>query len=408
VNDHPIRLVLTDDLRRSRLTVFVRLLLAIPHFLWAGLMAIAIVVVVFANWFILLARGQTPLALHDFIAGYIRYVTRIEGYVYLAANPFPPFFLGDDGSPYPFDIEIAPPARQNRWVTGFRLFLLLPAAMLSSAFVGNFGATRVNWYSWGLVTGPAAFLIWWAALARGRAPRGLRDLVAWGLGYGAQTAGYALLLTDRYPYSGPDGHLPALGEDDAAPHPVALAVTDDLRRSRLTVFFRLLLALPHIVWLALWGVVAWLAAVANWIATLALGRSPRPLVRFLGAYVRYTAHVNAFFCLVGNPFPGFVGAPGSYPVDIELTLAERQRRWITGFRLVLALPAILLMVGMGSLLRLVALLAWFAALTRGRMPRGLRNVGAYVIGYQSQVYAYLFVLTDRYPDSTPMRLLRAP
>jgi hypothetical protein len=35
-------------------------------------------------------------------------------------------------------------------------------------------------------------------------------------------------------------------------HPIHLLLSDDLKRSRLTVFFRLLLALPHMVWLSLW------------------------------------------------------------------------------------------------------------------------------------------------------------
>lgn len=34
-------------------------------------------------------------------------------------------------------------------------------------------------------------------------------------------------------------------------HAVTLVVTDDLRRSRLTVFFRLLLGIPHFIWLTL-------------------------------------------------------------------------------------------------------------------------------------------------------------
>ena len=36
-------------------------------------------------------------------------------------------------------------------------------------------------------------------------------------------------------------------------HPVRITIDDDLRRSRLTVFFRLLLVIPHVVWLYLWG-----------------------------------------------------------------------------------------------------------------------------------------------------------
>ena len=34
MNEHPVQLVVEDDLQRNRLTVFFRLILAIPHFIW--------------------------------------------------------------------------------------------------------------------------------------------------------------------------------------------------------------------------------------------------------------------------------------------------------------------------------------------------------------------------------------
>ena len=37
-------------------------------------------------------------------------------------------------------------------------------------------------------------------------------------------------------------------------HPVRLLVEDDLHRNRLTVFFRLLLAIPHLIWAFLWSI----------------------------------------------------------------------------------------------------------------------------------------------------------
>jgi len=43
-------------------------------------------------------------------------------------------------------------------------------------------------------------------------------------------------------------------------HPIRLVVTDDLQRNRLTVFFRLILAIPHLIWVTVWGIVAALAA----------------------------------------------------------------------------------------------------------------------------------------------------
>jgi hypothetical protein len=51
-------------------------------------------------------------------------------------------------------------------------------------------------------------------------------------------------------------------------------VGDGLERSRLTVFFRLLPAIPHLIWLTLWALVAYLAAILNWFAVLITGVSP--------------------------------------------------------------------------------------------------------------------------------------
>jgi hypothetical protein len=35
------------------------------------------------------------------------------------------------------------------------------------------------------------------------------------------------------------------------------------------------------------------------------------------------------------------------------------------------------------------------------MPEGLRNLGIYVLRYEAQFYAYLFLLTDVYPFTGP-------
>ncbi|MEA2375006.1 MAG: hypothetical protein QOD53_1469, partial [Thermoleophilaceae bacterium] len=56
-------------------------------------------------------------------------------------------------------------------------------------------------------------------------------------------------------------------------HPVRITVADDLERSRLTVFFRLLLAIPHFVWILLWGGLASLVTIVNWFAVLFTGTS---------------------------------------------------------------------------------------------------------------------------------------
>lgn len=398
---HPIRLVVADDLRRSRLTVFFRLLLALPHLVWLTVWTVAALLAAVASWVATLLRGQSPAVLHRFLAAYVRYSTQLFAYLFLAANPYPAF---DGAGGYPVDVELDPPARQSRWKTGFRMPLALPALFLLAVLTGGPGGGGSSgdeawlYASAGGVAWAVAFLAWFACLARGRMPRGFRNLLAYVLRFSAQVSGYLFLLTDRYPEAGPT--LPAAAGQPPE-HRVGLIVEDDGRRSRLTVLFRALIAVPHVVWLALWSVAALAAAVLSWLLTLVLGRTPSPLHRFLAAFLRYAIHVSAFFWLVANPFPGFVGREGRYPVDARIDPPAAQRRLVTAFRLPLALPALLVAGTLGVALAVVGLLAWFAALATGRMPRPLRELGAFILGYTAQVDAYVLLLTDRYPYSGP-------
>lgn len=411
---HPVRLVVEDDLQRSRLTVFFRALLAIPHFIWIGLWGVAVALATIVNWFATLARGRSPAALHRFVAAYVKYATQLYAYVHLVANPYPSFD-GPDG--YPVDVTIAPPARQSRWSVALRGILLLPAAAIVAALVGDpttgFDNGRGSFsIGFGLLAA-TALVAWFAIMARGRSSRGLRDAGAYALLYGAQFWAYALLLTDRYPNSDP---MAALAHVPVRNDPIRLAIdeawggeADDgvceagLRRSRLTVFFRLPLAVPHLVWLELWGVVALLGAIVNWLATTIAGRSPGSLHRFLAAYLRYQFHVYAFVYVIANPFPGFVGRAGSYPFEIVVAERARQNRWKSGFRLIVAVPALLLTGAYSGLALVVAVLGWLSSLARGRMPRGLRNAGALALRYHAQTFGYVLLLTDAYPYSGPAR-----
>jgi hypothetical protein len=399
---HPIRLISRDDLERSRLTVFFRLLLAIPHLLWATLWTIAVVFSTIFNWFITLSQGRSSDGLHRFAANYLRYVTQVKGYVYLGANPYPEF--GDWGGPiaaYPIDLEIDPPAPQNRWKTGFRIVLVLPALLIGSA-LGAFRA-GTGYFDVGFgALAVASVLAWFAILARGRMPQGLSRLIAFCLSYSAQVSGYVLLLTDRYPDCDPRAvALPA-----APAPPLALRLvedeTDDLVRTRVTVFFRLLLAIPLILWLLLWSIVAIFALIANWFATLFTGRAPNALHDFIGSFVRFRFHLAAYLLLLADPYPGFLGRPASYRVDVEIDPPQTQNRWRTFFRLPLALPAVLLSGALGSAAAASALLGWFAILATGRMPRMLLNLGLLGLAYQVQSDGFVYLLTERYPYSWPV------
>ena len=184
----------------------------------------------------------------------------------------------------------------------------------------------------------------------------------------------------------------------AAAHPIRLVVNDDLQRTRLTVFFRLILAIPHFIWVALWGVIVVLASIVNWFATLFAGRSPEGLHTFIATWLRYATHVRAYTLLVADPFPGFTGREGTYPIDLEVDPPQEQSRLTVFFRLILAIPAMLLTNILGNISQLLAVFSWFIALVTGRVPEGLRNFAALAMRFETQTYGYMLLLTEKYPS----------
>jgi 2-(1,2-epoxy-1,2-dihydrophenyl)acetyl-CoA isomerase len=186
-------------------------------------------------------------------------------------------------------------------------------------------------------------------------------------------------------------------------HPLELAVDDDRRRWRLTVFFRYLLAYPHLYLAAAWIFLAALLALVQGVVILVKGRPHAGLFGYTERALRYWVHVNAYVLLVADPFPRFRGWPGTYPIDLEAAPPGPQSRWKTFFRILLAIPALVLASVLSVVGSIVAVVGWFAAIAVGRMPRGMRDLGAYCLRYQAQTYGYLLLLTDRYPSLASRR-----
>ena len=83
------------------------------------------------------------------------------------------------------DVEIAPPVEQSRLTILVRLLIAVPALIVTSVL------QNVAWL--------VAILAWFFALFTGRMSEGMRELQVYCLRYQAQTYGYLLLLTQRYP-----------------------------------------------------------------------------------------------------------------------------------------------------------------------------------------------------------------
>jgi len=180
-------------------------------------------------------------------------------------------------------------------------------------------------------------------------------------------------------------------------HPIRLSVTDDLRRTRLTVAFRLILVIPHLIWLALWGIVVFFAVIVSWFATLFAGQTPDGLHDFIAQYLRYQTQVYGYLLFLADPYPGFMGTE-PYGADLSIAPPAPQNRWTVAFRIILAIPVLIVSYVVGYLIEILAIISWVACLFTGAMPLGLRNLTAWAVRFTAQTHGYIGLLTDRYPN----------
>jgi len=78
---------------RDRLTVGLRLLLAIPHYIVLIFILLGWLITTIVAWFIILFTGSYPKGLYDFGVGALRWLLRVEAYLLLLVDEYPPFSL---------------------------------------------------------------------------------------------------------------------------------------------------------------------------------------------------------------------------------------------------------------------------------------------------------------------------
>ena len=88
---YPIRLQIDYQERHNRLTAFFRLLLAIPHLIILYVLGIVMSVLVLVAWIVILITGRHPQGIHSTLSQIMRWNTRVNGYMYLLTDEYPPF-----------------------------------------------------------------------------------------------------------------------------------------------------------------------------------------------------------------------------------------------------------------------------------------------------------------------------
>jgi len=182
-------------------------------------------------------------------------------------------------------------------------------------------------------------------------------------------------------------------------YPVTFEADYAEQRSRLTALLRLLLAIPLAIWLYLYAIAASVAIVIAWFAIVITGHYPRGLYDFISGFIRFVTRFTAYAALLCDPYPAFGGSddPG-YPVRMHFAgPLESYSRLKTFFRIIIAIPILVVRYIMGLLLEVGAFAAWVIIVVTGKLPRGLFDLLVLANSYTARSDAYLFLLTETYP-----------
>jgi Domain of unknown function (DUF4389) len=91
---YPASVEITDPIGpRNRLTVAFRLILVIPHFFVVFFLFIGWCLTTILAWFVILFTGSYPQGMYEFGVGVLRWMVRVEAYLMLLVDEYPPFSL---------------------------------------------------------------------------------------------------------------------------------------------------------------------------------------------------------------------------------------------------------------------------------------------------------------------------
>jgi Domain of unknown function (DUF4389) len=168
-------------------------------------------------------------------------------------------------------------------------------------------------------------------------------------------------------------------------------------RNRLTVLFRIILAIPHLVVSQVWGYLAQILAVIQWVIVVFTGKRNEGIFNLQASWLGYYSRVVGYVDLLYDQYPAFGTDTGSVPVSGGIAYEATGNRLTTLLRFLWIIPAaiiaVLVYIGAG----VVLVISWFVIVITGKQPRGMWDFVLKALRYVLQVQAYALILTDVYP-----------
>jgi len=183
------------------------------------------------------------------------------------------------------------------------------------------------------------------------------------------------------------------------PYPIRFDMDFVEQRRRLTTFFRAILAIPQLVFAAVYGIAFFIAYIGAWFALMFTARWPVGLYEFMGGFLRYITRVTAYLYLGVDEYPPFNGAESdSYPVRVHIAPPlERYSRVKVFFRPLYAILALVIRYALHIVISVVAVLSWFVIVITGREPESLQNALRFALSYTTRADGLIYLITETYP-----------
>jgi len=151
-----------------------------------------------------------------------------------------------------------------------------------------------------IVSGALTVLSFFTILFTGQIPEAIFDFLVMILRYQWRVSSYVGFL--REPYAPFEFTLATV---DPGTDPARLSIERPERLSRVLIFFKWFLAIPHYIVLIFVGIAAVFAWLAAFVVVLVTGRWPDGLRRFVVGVSRWITRVYAYVGLLTDEYPPF-------------------------------------------------------------------------------------------------------
>lgn len=182
---YPVGYEADFEAKRSRLTTFFRYFLAIPLLIVGMIWLLIAYVASVVAWFALMFTARYPEGLYNAVSGGVRYMSRVNGYMRLITDVYPPFDWGEHPE-YAIRVPIAAPLEKySRLKVFFRFLLGIPVMLIN--------------YALNILGGVCAFISWFVIVFTGKQAEGLQNALNLANAYNTRAMAYFLFLTEDWP-----------------------------------------------------------------------------------------------------------------------------------------------------------------------------------------------------------------